>query len=193
MKNLFAGLSKPGWMGTNLNRAKKSLQAVSDETALLEIAREAPLLEIQLAATDRIYSEDKILMLADRTASTSETVKIHALNVYVSRLSFPKDEDRLAEKVLENRNINEIGTAARRKAARMLPKDHALLDQPCCPKCGCVNAVMNYTRLKHTPIGYVGFGCTACGKKEDASQHDISLRGYPAPQDFSVPLRQFAG
>ena len=192
MKKLLAGLFKPGWIGTNLDRAKKSLQDVSDETALLEIIHSAPLQEIRFAATDRIRSEDKLLALAVGSSSSSPAVRVHALDVYLSRLSFPKDEGRLVETILKNRDIGEAGASARKKAARLLPKDHALLDQPCCPNCGCVAAVMNYTRLRHTPIGYDGFRCTACGKSVEANHHDVSLRNFPKPQDFSVPLRDFS-
>ncbi len=192
VKKLFEGLFKPGWMGTDPNRARKSLQAVTDEAALMEIIRDAPLQEIRLAATDRIHSEDRLLALADHRALSSPTVKAHALEVYVGRLSYPKDEGRLVEKILKNRDIDEAGAAARKKAARLLPADHAMLDQPCCPRCGCVDAVMNYTRLKHTPVGFDGFRCAACGKSADARHEDISLRNHPAPQDFSVPLRDFS-
>ena len=186
------GLFKPGWMGTNLNRAMKSLQGISDETALMEIIKSAPLQEIRFAAIDRIHSEDRLLALAGRNAPTAPAVKAYALDTCFRRLTFPNDEGYLVEKILKNRDINEAGAVVRKKAARLLPKDHALLDRPCCPNCGCVDAVVDYAHSHPRPIGYDGFRCTACGKKEEANHHDIALRGYPAPRDFSVPLRDFS-
>lgn len=186
------GLFKPGWMGTNPKRAKKSLQEISDETALMEIIKNAPLLDIRLAAIDKIHSREKLLALSYRNAPYPPAVKTHALSAYFCQLSFPKDETCLVDKLLKNRDIDESGAAVRKKAARMLPKDHALLDRPCCPKCGCVDAVVDYVHLRHSPIGYDGFSCTACGKSVDVKHENVALRGYPAPRDFSVSLQEFS-
>ena len=186
------GLFKPAWMGNNKNRAINSLEKITDDKELIDIAKNAPLTEVKCAAIDRIKSIDNLLIAADRTLLIGDAAREHASQVLVERLRLAKDRDELlVEKVLRNIDLGISGKKARRSAALMLPKDHPVLDAPCCPRCGCVKAVFDYRYLKYTPIGYEGFRCTSCGEHKDVYQFDMKERGIPKPADFSVPLRKF--
>ena len=185
-------LFKPGWMSDNLNRAFASLQSITSEEELLNVVKNAPMQEIRLRAVKKLRSKDVLLQLAGRSSGVPEAVSACAAECYASLLSFPKDENRIIDTLLKNRALGKTAKAARKAAARLLPQDHALLDEPCCPECGCIGSVLDYHRISHTPIGYDGFRCLACGKCEEANHHDIALRGFRKPQDFSVPLRAFS-
>ena len=187
---LFRKLFKPGWMTEDRGRALASLQKITDEEALMEIALHAPLKAVRQSALNRIHRKDLLSRLADGPDVPAD-VSIHARESYVKTLSYPSYKDYLIDKILKNTELGESAASARMIAARMLPEGHQLLDQPCCPQCGCVGSVRDYSKYKYVPVGYDGFRCAACSRKVEAKHAHVSLYGLPAPKDFSVPLREF--